>query len=192
MGPQGTPERHAAGHTGGTLTGAKQQLPLGAANPESAHNTERTTAQEQMPSNDSCRLHGRVRACYADPGPAGCGPATVRMHECAPGGYPAPAGYEQLPSGWTSARPAAYPAPAGYVTAAVRMDKCAPGGSPAHAGYEQPPSGWTGALPAATPRTRNSEHATHSTKHRATTLLNRSQVAQDTAHPTQRTGRAHW
>ena len=32
-------------------------------------------------------------------------PAAVRMDECAPGGYPAPAGYEQPPSGWTSARP---------------------------------------------------------------------------------------
>ena len=32
-------------------------------------------------------------------------PAAVQMDECAPGGYPAPAGYEQPPSGWTSARP---------------------------------------------------------------------------------------
>ena len=32
-------------------------------------------------------------------------PAAVWMDECAPGGYPAPTGYEQLPSGWTSARP---------------------------------------------------------------------------------------
>ena len=32
-------------------------------------------------------------------------PAAVRMDECAPGGYPAPAGYEQPPSRWTSARP---------------------------------------------------------------------------------------
>ena len=31
--------------------------------------------------------------------------AAVQMDECAPGGYPAPTGYEQPPSGWTSARP---------------------------------------------------------------------------------------
>ena len=36
----------------------------------------------------------------------------------------------QLPSGWTSARPAANPAPANYGTAAVRMDHCAPGRVP--------------------------------------------------------------
>ena len=70
-------------------------------------------------------------------------PAAVRMDECAPGGYPAPTGYEQPPSGWTSARPeGAQPLPAtnsrrpdGRVrarrvpspyrlrTAAVRMDE---------------------------------------------------------------------
>ena len=37
--------------------------------------------------------------------------AAVRMDECAPGGYSAPTGYEQPPSGWTSERPAATPRP---------------------------------------------------------------------------------
>ena len=42
---------HAAGHTQGTSTGAKQQQPPGAANPGSAHNTNQTTAREKVPSN---------------------------------------------------------------------------------------------------------------------------------------------
>ena len=69
--PGGTPERHAASDNQGTLTGAKQQWAPGAANQESAHNTQ---------------------------------PAAVRRDECAPGVYPAPAGYEQPPSGRTCAR----------------------------------------------------------------------------------------
>ena len=52
-GLRGTPERHAAGHNRGTRTGAKQQRPPGAANPESAHNTQRTTAREKVPRNTS-------------------------------------------------------------------------------------------------------------------------------------------
>ena len=83
-GPPGTPERHDAGHNQGTSTGAKQQRPPGAANPVSAHNTQRTTAQVQVPSNTSCRLDGRVRARHL----------TKRL--------PAT---EQPPSGWTRARP---------------------------------------------------------------------------------------
>ena len=57
-GQRGTSERHAACHNQGTQTGSKQQRPPGAANPESAHNTHRTTTQEQVPSNTSCRLDG--------------------------------------------------------------------------------------------------------------------------------------
>ena len=60
-GPRGTPERHAAGHNQGTQTGARQQRPPGAANPESAHNTQRTRARQQVPSNTSRRPDGRVR-----------------------------------------------------------------------------------------------------------------------------------
>ena len=52
-GPQGTPERHAGGHNQGTRTGAKQRRPSGATNLESAHNTQRTTAQKQVPGKRS-------------------------------------------------------------------------------------------------------------------------------------------
>ena len=103
-GARGTPERHAAGHNQGIRTGAKPQRPPAAANPESAHNTHRTTAQEQVPSNTSRRPDGRVRARRV-PSPYRLRTAAIRMDECAPGGYPAPTGYEQPPSGWTNARP---------------------------------------------------------------------------------------
>ena len=103
-GPQGTPERHAACQNKSTRTGTRQQRPPGAANPESAHNTQRTTAQEQVPSNTSRRPDGRVRA-WRVPSPYRLRTAANRMDECAPGGYPVPAGYEQPPTGWTSARP---------------------------------------------------------------------------------------
>ena len=56
-GPPGTPERHAAGHNQGTRTGAKQQRPPGAANPGGAHNTQRTTAQGQVPRNTKPTHH---------------------------------------------------------------------------------------------------------------------------------------
>ena len=79
-GPRGTPERHAAGHNQGRRTGAKQQWPPGAANPESAHNTQRTTARGQVPSNTSRRPDRRLRARQRT--------------------MPLPA-TEQPPSGWT-------------------------------------------------------------------------------------------
>ena len=81
--PRGTQKRHAAGRNQGTRTGAKQQRPPVAANPEG-----RTTGNEPWHRN----------RCQATP-------AAVWMDECAPGGYSAPTGYEQPPSGWTSARP---------------------------------------------------------------------------------------
>ena len=75
-GPRGTPARHAAGHNQVTGTVAKQQRPPGAANSDSAHNTQRTTAHEQVPGNTApvlmdmwtpgsepspCRLRNRRR-----------------------------------------------------------------------------------------------------------------------------------
>ena len=83
-GPRGTPQRRAAGNNQGTRTGAKQRRPPGAANPESAHSTQRTTARGQVPSNTSPRPDRRVRAGQ-------------RMQ-------PLPA-TEQRPSGWTRVRP---------------------------------------------------------------------------------------
>ena len=113
----------------------------------------------------------------------------------------------QPPSGRTSARPAANQAPARYGTAAVRMDVCAPEGYPARAGYKRAPSRRTCArlegtqpLPAtnsyrpdgrvSAPQ-RRPAHATPSTTHRAGTPVNRSQVAQDTAHASQHTERTN-
>ena len=164
-GPRGTPERHAAGHNQGTRTGAKQQRPPAAANPKSAHDTQRTTSREEVPSNSSRRPDGRVRARQRT--------------------QPLPA-TEQPPSGWTSVRPeGTHPLPA----------------------TKQPPSGWTSARPEGTepmPATNSRRpdgrvsalqprpaHATHSTTHRVSTPVNRSQTTQDTAHPTQHTERAH-
>ena len=54
-GPRGTPERHAAGHNQATGTGAKQQRPPGAANPDCAHHIHTTTAREAVPSNTQPR-----------------------------------------------------------------------------------------------------------------------------------------
>ena len=137
----------------------------------------------------------------------------VRMDECAPGGYPAPTGYERPPSGWTSARPeGAQPLPA---TNSRRPDgrESAPQRRPAHATphaqpkaqhterahrctrakrprtpYTQhnPLSGRTGAQEPSGPG-----HRTRNTTHRAGAPVNRSQVAQDTAHAKQHTQRAH-
>ena len=207
-GPRGTPERHAAGQNQGTQTGAKPQWPPGAANPESAHNTQRTTAQEQVPRNTSRRPDGRVRARRV-PSPYRLRTAAVRMDECAPGGYPAPTGYEQPPSGWTSARPGGtQPLPA---TNSRRPDGrvSAPQRRPAHATphaqpkaqhterahrctrakrprtlYTQhnPPSGRTGEQEPSGPG-----HRTRNTTHRASTPVNRSLVAWDTAHAKQHT-----
>ena len=219
-----------------------------------------TKVHGQVPSNNGRRVPQTRRARTTrnesrDKNRCLATPAAVRIDECAPGVYPAPTGYEQPPSGWTSARPAAYPAPAGYETAAVWMDECAPGRvcspcrlrnsrrpdgrvraqrvtSPcrlrtaavpmdecaprwylAPAGYKQPTSGWTECAPRSDApltqhRTRNPQHNTRSehtgeqepsgpghrsrnTTHRAGTPVNRSQVAQDTAHATQHTEPAH-
>ena len=93
--PRGTPERHAAGHNQGTRTGAKQQRPPGAAKPDTTQNTQRTTAREQVPSNTSCRLDGRVRTRQrTQPLPA-TKTATFWKDICAPGDYRAPAGCEK-------------------------------------------------------------------------------------------------
>ena len=88
-----------------------------------------TKAHGQVPSNNSRRVPQTWRArttrnkprhenrCQAspaasgrtcarltaNPAPAGYGTAAVWMDECAPGEYPAPAGYEQPLSRWTSA-----------------------------------------------------------------------------------------
>ena len=161
--------------------------PPGAANPESAHNKQRTTAREQVPSNTSRRPDGRVRARQRT--------------------QPLPA-TEQPPSGWTSARPeGTQPLPA---TNSRRPDGrvCAPQRPPSHATHgtthraSTPVNRSQGArTPYAQHNTpsedtgeqepRGPGHRTRNTTHRARTPVNRSQGAQDTAHATQHTERAH-
>ena len=189
-GPRGTPERHAAGHNEGTRTGARQQRPPAAANPESAHNRQRTTAQEQVPSNTSRRPDRRVRARRV-PTPTGYGTAAVRMDECASGGYPARAGYEQPPSGRTSARPeGTQPLPA---TNSRRPDGrvSAPQRRPAQQHPTRNPKHSTQSEHTGEQEPSSPGHRTHNTTHRAGTRVNRSQGAQDTARATQPTGQAH-
>ena len=100
-GPRGTPERHAAGHDQGTRTGAKQQWPPGAANPESAHNTQRTTARGQVPSNTS--------AVWTDVCAPGSEPSRCRLRN------------SPRPDGRVCAR--RVPSPCRLRTAAVWMDE---------------------------------------------------------------------
>ena len=93
-----------------------------------------TKAHGQVPSNNGRRVPQTRRACTTRNEPrhenrCQATPAAVWMDDCAPRGYPAVAGYQQPPSRWTSARPAASPAPGGY---------------------KQPPSGWTSARPEGT------------------------------------------
>ena len=69
-----------------------------------------TKANRQVPSSNGRRVLQTRRARTTRTKPrhrnrCQATPAAVRMDECAPEGYPAPASYEQPPSGWTSARP---------------------------------------------------------------------------------------
>ena len=137
VGPPVTPKRHAAGHNQGTRTGTKQQQPPGAADPESAHNKQQTTAREQVPSNTGRRPDGRVRPRRV-PSPCRLQTAAVWTDRCAPGSVASPCRLR---------------------TAAVRMDECAPGGYPAPAGYEQPLFGWTECAPRS-----NAPHTQHGTR----------------------------
>ena len=78
-GPRGTPERHAASHNQGTCTGAKQQPPPGAANPESAPRHEtRCLATPAAVRTDMC-------APGSEPSPCRLRTAAVHMEECASG-----------------------------------------------------------------------------------------------------------
>ena len=125
---------------------------------------------------------------------------TMQVEE---GTQPLPATNSRRPDGRVRAR--RVPSPCRLRTAAVRMDVCAPGGYPTLAGYDSrrpdgrvsapqrhptqqhnTPSGHTGEQEPGGPgrRTRN-------TTHRAGTPVNRSREAQDAAHATQHTERAH-
>ena len=58
-GPRGTPERHVAGYNHGTRTGAMQQRPPGAANPDSARHNHKTTAEERHQRGDEAKQRQR-------------------------------------------------------------------------------------------------------------------------------------
>ena len=69
-----------------------------------------TKAHGQVPGNNGRRVPQtrRARTTRNEPrhrNTCQATPAAVQMDERAPGGYPAPTGYEKPPSGWTSARP---------------------------------------------------------------------------------------
>ena len=101
-GKPGERAQQATNH--GTGTGAKQhQLPSG-------WTSARPEGTQALPPTNSRRPDGRVRGRRVS-SPYRLRTAAVRMDECAPGGYPAPTCYEQLPSGWTSQHPAATPRP---------------------------------------------------------------------------------
>ena len=117
------PGAQAPGLGKGTTASVKPTGAPRAAGPDEARRTTRghearqrgtppatTKAHGQVPSNDGCRVPQtrRARTTRTEPrhrNRCQATPAAVRTDECALGGYPAPTGYEQPPSRWTSARP---------------------------------------------------------------------------------------
>ena len=75
-GRPGTPEGHAAGHNQGTRTCAKKHRPPGAANRGGSHNTQRTTAQVQVP--------GSTKPTHRTPQPRSGGAQAERAHKHTP------------------------------------------------------------------------------------------------------------
>ena len=130
--------------------------------PPSGWTSARPEGTQALPATNSRRPDGRVRALRV-PSPCRLRTAAVRMDVCAPGGYPAPAGYDSR-------------RPDGRVSAPQRRPAQQHNTPSGHTGEEEP--GGPG-------------HRTRKTTHQAGTPVNRSQVAQDTAHATQHTERAH-
>ena len=140
-GPAGTPERGAAGNNQGTRRGAKKQRPPDAADPDSSHDTQQTTAEEQVLGNTSHRPDSHVCTRQQNQPP----PAT-----------------EQPPSGWRS----------------VRLD----GSERLRATERHHPDGQVRAP---------QRQPAHTAQHTKRTPGNRSQVAENTGHPTEQGKRAH-
>ena len=181
---RGTPPATTKAH--GQVPGNPQP-----ANPERAHNTQRTTAREEVPSNTSRQPDGCVHAWQRTvPLTDREQPPSGWTSACPEGTQPLPA-LKQPPSGWTTARPeGTQPLPArnssrpdGRVSAPQRRmhtqhrARNRQHNTPSEHTGDREPSG-TG-------------HRTRNTTHRADTPVNRSQVAQDPAHATQHTERAH-
>ena len=117
------PGAQAPGVGKGTTASGKPTRALRATGPDEARRTTlgheacqrgtppaTTKAHGQVPSHTGCRVPQTRRARTTRTQPrhrnrCQATAAAVRMDECAPRGYPAPTGYEQPPSGWTSARP---------------------------------------------------------------------------------------
>ena len=170
QGTQGNEERQQRGRGGPPQPGgarAKQKLKAAKSKGEAHQNAPGRPARPTRPQRASTRT-----------------PAAVQMDECAPEGYPVPAGYEQPPSGWTSVRPEGTQPllatnsrrPDGRVSAPQRRPAQQHNTPSGHTGEEEP--GGPG-------------HRTRKTTHQAGAPVNRSQEAQDTAHAKQHTARAH-
>ena len=158
--------------------------------PPSRWTSVRPEGTQPLPATNSRRPDGRVCARRV-PSPYRLRTAAVRMDECAPGGYPAPAGYEQPPSGWTSVRPeGTQPLPA---TNSRRPEGrvSAPQRRPAQQHTTRNPKHNTQSEHTGEQEPSGRGHRTHNTTHRAGAPVNRSQEAQDTAHTKQHTERAH-
>ena len=178
---------------------------LGAANPDRAHNTQRTTARQQVPGNTRW-TDGQLAA---SPAPTGYGTAAVAdgQMRARQRGQPLPA-MKQPSSGCTSACPAGTQ-PLRLGIAAVQMDNCVPRSDAPHTQHNTPSAHTLEQEPRGPGhRTHNTQHNTpsehsgeqepsgpghraHNTTGRSNRTENRSQGAQGTAHATQHTERAH-
>ena len=196
------PGLQAPGVEKGTQASGKPTRAPRATGPDEAWHPMRGHGARQRGAPPATTRH--TDRCKATPA-AGCHQSGQRAQHATNQGKSTDAKQQQPPSGWTCARPAANPPPAGYRTAAVRMDECAPGSVPGPCWLRTASVRGTSVRPEGTQPLPDTNSlclegrvcalqgcpATHSTTHRASTPVNRSQVAHNTAHPTQHAGQAH-